>query len=370
MLWICLDKIFDKSYKKVSKELYVSKSGSKVEVKRFEVITIWWSTSKALSIRAVSLNALNLEYLFSRITSFAKFGRSGYQLIIDQIEFSGEGSILKLIEDRRKKFEQLGYFDINIKLPIPKYPETIAIITSPTGSVVRDIIQRVNSRYPLIKLLICPITVQGKSSHLEIIEYLNNTNRPYSDKEIYDNMHKPMPYAKFRVLLDKIHQEGKIGHRTNGKFKLYWPQQNQFETLSKEAMDALDVEIVEKRELERELNKGLKTANFTISNLRNQQTLDELKTNLKKVKEEHEMKTKKLNEIKSNSAEIDPEEREKLKKEGIFPGCLGCCQSEYIGSTPVAGEAVTERRIKRVEFLKVKESGCSAQAFHDEKSTV
>ena len=124
-----------------------------------------------------------------------------------------------------------------------------------------------------------------------------------------------MPYAKFRVLLDKIHQEGKIGHRTNGKFKLYWPQQNQFETLSKEAMDALDVEIVEKRELERELNKGLKTATFTISNLRNQQTLDELKTNLKKVKEEHEMKTKKLNEIKSNSAEIDPEEREKLTKE-------------------------------------------------------
>ncbi len=115
-----------------------------------------------------------VEYnFFGRVTSFAKFGRSGYQLIIDQIEFSGEGSILKLIEDRRKKFEQLGYFDINIKLPIPKYPETIAVITSPTGSVVRDIIQRVTSRYPLTKLSICPITVQGKSSHLEIIEYLN-----------------------------------------------------------------------------------------------------------------------------------------------------------------------------------------------------
>jgi len=115
-----------------------------------------------------------VEYnFFGRITSFAKFGRSGYQLIIDQIEFSGEGSILKLIEERRKKFDKLGYFDINIKLPIPKYPETIAIITSPTGSVVRDIIQRVTSRYPLTKLVICPITVQGKSAHLEIIEYLD-----------------------------------------------------------------------------------------------------------------------------------------------------------------------------------------------------
>jgi MoaA/NifB/PqqE/SkfB family radical SAM enzyme len=58
--------------------------------------------------------------------------------------------------------------------------------------------------------------------------------------------------------------------------------------------------------------------------------------------------------------------REKLKTEGIFPGCLGCCQSEYVGSTPLAGEAITESRVKRVEFLKVKESGCSAPAFHRE----
>ena len=115
-----------------------------------------------------------VEYnFFGRITSFAKFGRSGYQLIIDQIEFSGEGSILKLIEDRRKYFDKLGYFDPKVKMPIPKYPGCIAVITSPTGAVIRDIIQRVTSRYPLTKLLICPITVQGKSSHIEIIEYLN-----------------------------------------------------------------------------------------------------------------------------------------------------------------------------------------------------
>ena len=59
--------------------------------------------------------------------------------------------------------------------------------------------------------------------------------------------------------------------------------------------------------------------------------------------------------------------REKLKAEGIFPGCLGCCQSEYVGSTPLAAETITESRIKRVEFLKIKESGCSAPAFHREE---
>jgi len=58
--------------------------------------------------------------------------------------------------------------------------------------------------------------------------------------------------------------------------------------------------------------------------------------------------------------------REKLKAEGVFPGCLGCCQSEYVGSTPLAGEAITESKVKRVEFLKVKENGCSAPAFHRE----
>ena len=59
--------------------------------------------------------------------------------------------------------------------------------------------------------------------------------------------------------------------------------------------------------------------------------------------------------------------REKLKAEGIFPGCLGCCQSEYIGSDPLAREPVREDRIRRVEFAKAKESDCSLPAFHRER---
>ena len=119
-----------------------------------------------------------VEYnFFGKITSFAKFGRSGYQLIINQIEFSGEGSILKLIEERRRYFDKLGYFDPKQKLSLPKYPKTIIVITSPTGAVIRDIIQRVNERYPIAKILVCPITVQGKNTHLEIIEFLNIINK-------------------------------------------------------------------------------------------------------------------------------------------------------------------------------------------------
>ena len=55
--------------------------------------------------------------------------------------------------------------------------------------------------------------------------------------------------------------------------------------------------------------------------------------------------------------------REKLKTKGIFPGCLGCCQSEYVGSTPSVEVPIAQSRIKRVEFLKVQKSGCSAPAL-------
>ena len=56
------------------------------------------------------------EYNFyGRITSYSKFVRSVYQLIIDQVEYSGTGSILKIIEDRKKELTSMGFFDDNIK---------------------------------------------------------------------------------------------------------------------------------------------------------------------------------------------------------------------------------------------------------------
>ena len=74
--------------------------------------------------------AINLEegteYNFcGRITSYSKFGRSVYQLIIDQVEYSGDGSILKLIEKRKKDLENSGYFKEEQKLKIQKYQTKI-----------------------------------------------------------------------------------------------------------------------------------------------------------------------------------------------------------------------------------------------------
>ena len=114
------------------------------------------------------------EYNFyGRITSYSKFGRSVYQLIIDQVEYSGTGSILKLIEDRKKELSSMGFFDDNIKKKLPKYPKLIGVLTSASGSVIHDIIHRITERFPITQIQVYPISVQGKNSHIEIIDFLD-----------------------------------------------------------------------------------------------------------------------------------------------------------------------------------------------------
>ena len=114
------------------------------------------------------------EYNFyGRITSYSKFGRSVYQLIIDQVEYSGTGSILKLIEDRKKELSSMGFFDDNMKKKLPKYPKLIGVLTSASGSVIHDIIHRISERFPITQIQVYPISVQGKNSHIEIIDFLD-----------------------------------------------------------------------------------------------------------------------------------------------------------------------------------------------------
>jgi len=111
-----------------------------------------------------------------KITTYAKSSISSYQIKVDQIELQGEGALLKLIEQRKKKLQAEGYFNEEHKKPIPFIPNKIGVITSPTGAVIMDIINRVKDRYPT-HLLVYPISVQGNKSAREIIEgieFFNN----------------------------------------------------------------------------------------------------------------------------------------------------------------------------------------------------
>jgi len=93
-----------------------------------------------------------------KITTFA--GKSSYQLVIEQMEVAGTGALLKLLEERKQKFLQAGYFDPSHKKPIPYLPKTIGVVTSASGAVIRDIIHRIRDRFPS-HILLLPTPVQG-----------------------------------------------------------------------------------------------------------------------------------------------------------------------------------------------------------------
>ena len=168
------------------------------------------------------------EYNFyGRVTSYSKFGRSVYQLIVDQVEYSGDGSILKLIEERKKELTNKGYFDEKNKISLPKYPKRIGVLTSSSGSVIHDIIHRINDRFPLAQILLYPIPVQGKNSHIETIEYLDliedKSNNKKPDLIIFarggGSLEEMMPFNEIdlikRVFDLKIPSISAIGHETD-----------------------------------------------------------------------------------------------------------------------------------------------------------
>ena len=100
-----------------------------------------------------------------KITTYP--GRSKYQIVIDRMELAGEGALLKLLEDRRKKLAAEGLFDLDRKKPIPFLPAVIGVVTSPTGAVIRDILHRLEDRCPT-HVLVWPVKVQGAGSAEEV----------------------------------------------------------------------------------------------------------------------------------------------------------------------------------------------------------
>jgi exodeoxyribonuclease VII large subunit len=109
-----------------------------------------------------------------RITTYA--GKSSYQLIIETVEIAGQGALLKLIEDRRKKLAAEGLFDEARKKKLPLLPDVIGVVTSPTGAVIRDIRHRLADRFPRT-LLIWPVAVQGEAAPAQIVAAIEGFNR-------------------------------------------------------------------------------------------------------------------------------------------------------------------------------------------------
>lgn len=93
-----------------------------------------------------------------RLTTYP--GRSQYQLVIEALEPAGEGALMAMLEARKKALAAEGLFAAEHKKPIPFLPQTIGIITSPTGAVIRDMLHRISDRFPR-HVLLWPVAVQG-----------------------------------------------------------------------------------------------------------------------------------------------------------------------------------------------------------------
>lgn len=103
--------------------------------------------------------------------------RGEFQLIVEHMEERGEGKLQRAFELLKKKLEAAGLFAAEKKKPIPLFPKSIGVITSPTGAAIRDILNVLNRRYPLSLIIIYPTLVQGEQAAPNIVNAIQIANQ-------------------------------------------------------------------------------------------------------------------------------------------------------------------------------------------------
>ena len=132
---------------------------------------IWRGSAARLSVQPEE----GLDVICSgKMTTFG--GQSRYQLIVSDVEIAGEGALLKQLEARRRKLADEGLFDVARKRPLPAFPKSIGVITSPTGAVIRDILHRLSERFG-VRVVVWGVNVQGAGSAEQIAAAIEGFNK-------------------------------------------------------------------------------------------------------------------------------------------------------------------------------------------------
>jgi exodeoxyribonuclease VII large subunit len=108
-----------------------------------------------------------------KLTSYP--GKSSYQIIIENVEPAGAGALMAMLEERKRKLAAEGLFDTDRKKPLPYLPQKIGVITSPTGAVIRDILHRLQDRFPR-HVIVWPVRVQGETAAAEVVTAITGFN--------------------------------------------------------------------------------------------------------------------------------------------------------------------------------------------------
>jgi exodeoxyribonuclease VII large subunit len=141
----------------------------KDEGARIEAV-VWRTTYGRMRVKPEE----GLEVIVTgRLTTYP--GRSSYQIVIESLEPAGIGALMKLLEERKKKLTAEGLFDEARKQLLPFLPKVIGVVTSPTGAVIRDILHRLEDRFPR-RVLVWPVRVQGDTSAAEVARAIHGFN--------------------------------------------------------------------------------------------------------------------------------------------------------------------------------------------------
>jgi exodeoxyribonuclease VII large subunit len=131
---------------------------------------IWKQGSRLIKLRPEA----GLEVVCTgRITTYP--GSSRYQIIVEQMELAGAGALMAMLEERKKKLAAEGLFAAERKKPLPFLPDVIGVVTSPTGAVLRDIMHRLNERFPR-RVVLWSVAVQGERAAAEVAAAIRGFN--------------------------------------------------------------------------------------------------------------------------------------------------------------------------------------------------
>jgi exodeoxyribonuclease VII large subunit len=109
------------------------------------------------------------------ITVYAARGQ--YQMLVERLERAGEGDILAMLEERKRRLAAEGLFDDERKRPLPRFPSRVAVVTSPTGAAIRDILNVLRRRNAGLGVVVLPAAVQGEEAAAQITEQIEAANR-------------------------------------------------------------------------------------------------------------------------------------------------------------------------------------------------
>ncbi|MEZ4775807.1 MAG: exodeoxyribonuclease VII large subunit [Bacteroidia bacterium] len=134
---------------------------------------------RANAIQSVRIQEGDQIVVTGELTVYAP--RGNYQMVVRAVKKAGLGDLFQKFVELKERLQKEGLFDVSRKKPIPFFPETIAVITSPTGAAIKDILQTLERRYNRLKVIVIPTTVQGEQGARSIIKSLQRAQTTGAD---------------------------------------------------------------------------------------------------------------------------------------------------------------------------------------------